>query len=61
MPVLVLAGSDDALIPIEESCAIAADLPNSEMVVIPEAGHLAPLENPAPSNAAILRFLRSLA
>lgn len=61
VPTLVMTGADDAMIPPEESRAMAAALPNSELVVIPDAGHLAPLENPAPANSAMLRFLGSLA
>ena len=61
LPTLVLTGAEDALIPLEETRAMASAMPNAELVVIPDAGHLAPLENPAASNAAILRFLGSLA
>ena len=61
LPTLILAGSDDALIPLEESRAMASAMPNTEVVIVPETGHLAPLENPAAANAAILRFLGTLA
>lgn len=61
LPTLVMTGSDDAMIPIEESRAMSSAIPNAELVIIPDSGHLAPVENPAPANAAILRFLSSLA
>ena len=61
LPTLVMAGSDDALIPVQESRLMAESLPNSELVLVPDAGHLAPLENPGPANAALLRFLGTLA
>jgi pimeloyl-ACP methyl ester carboxylesterase len=61
LPTLIVAGAEDALIPIEESRLMASALPNVELVLIPDAGHLAPLENPAASNVAMLRFLDSLA
>lgn len=61
VPTLVLGGAEDVLIPLDESRAMAATLPSAELVIIPDAGHLAPLENPSASNAAILRFLGSLA
>lgn len=61
IPTLVMAGADDALIPISESQTMAAALPRAELVLIPDSGHLAPLENPAATNTAILRFLGSLA
>ncbi len=60
IPTLVIAGSDDQLIPLEESQRMADRLPRSRFVVIPGAGHLAPLENPATTNDAILSFLNSL-
>jgi pimeloyl-ACP methyl ester carboxylesterase len=60
IPSLVIAGADDALIPVSEAKATAAGLPNSTLVVIPETGHLAPLENSAATNAAILKFLEAL-
>ena len=61
LPTLVMAGSADSLIPVEESRLMANSLPNAELAIIPDAGHLAPLENPGAANAAILRFLGSLA
>ena len=35
-------------------------LPNAELVVVPQAGHLANLEQPDAFNAALLRFLERL-
>ncbi len=61
IPALVISSQDDALIPLSESKAMAEALPAAELVVIPEAGHLSPIENPTATNAAILRFLGSLA
>ncbi len=61
LPTLVMSGSDDVLIPPDVTRAMAAAMPNAEMVIIPESGHLSPLENPASANGAILRFLSSLA
>ena len=61
IPTLVMTGTDDALIAVDESKAMAEAIPNAEFVAIPDAGHLAPLENPVAANAAILRFLGSLA
>jgi pimeloyl-ACP methyl ester carboxylesterase len=60
IPTLVLAGSDDQLISSEESRRLATSLPQARLVLIPEAGHLAPFENPAPVDGAILEFLKTL-
>ncbi len=61
VPTLVLVGNDDQITPPGEAQAMARVLPNATLVEIPDAGHLAPLENPAASNAAILKFLDGLA
>jgi pimeloyl-ACP methyl ester carboxylesterase len=60
VPTLILAGADDALISLEESESMARLIPGSTLVIIPEAGHLAPLENPGATDSAILGFLESL-
>lgn len=60
MPALVIAGADDVVTPPESAQALAAALPNARYVEIADAGHLAPLENPAPVNLAILEFLRAI-
>lgn len=60
VPTLVLVGADDTITPPEEARAMAEAIPGARLEIIPNAGHLAPLENAAASNAAILRFLSSL-
>ena len=59
-PTLVLAGADDQLIPHADAQILAGGIANARIVTIADAGHLAPLENKAAANAAILDFLRSL-
>jgi pimeloyl-ACP methyl ester carboxylesterase len=46
MPVLVLAGIKDLVTPSEHSEAIAGLLPDAELVLVPDAGHLVMLEHP---------------
>ncbi|MFE2579511.1 alpha/beta fold hydrolase [Streptomyces sp. NPDC059378] len=46
MPVLVLAGVRDLVTPSEHSEAIAGLLPDAELVLVPDAGHLVMLEHP---------------
>ncbi|MEV7126614.1 alpha/beta hydrolase [Streptomyces sp. NPDC093260] len=46
MPVLVLAGLQDLVTPSEHSEAIAGLLPEAELVLVPDAGHLVMLEHP---------------
>lgn len=59
-PVLVLHGADDQIIPLQESQAMAAAIPNALLEIIPDAGHLIPLEQPELTNASIRRFLSQL-
>lgn len=56
-PVLVVVGSDDSISPPGEMRAMAAAIPNSRVVEIPQAGHMAPLEQPGAVNRAIEDFL----
>ncbi|MEU7100106.1 alpha/beta hydrolase [Streptomyces longwoodensis] len=46
LPVLVLAGIGDLVTPSEHSEAIADLLPEAELVLVPDAGHLVMLEHP---------------
>jgi 3-oxoadipate enol-lactonase len=57
VPTLVLVGAHDGISPPEEMRGLAAALPQASFVEISAAGHMAPLENPAETNAALLAFL----
>ena len=61
VPTLVLVGAEDLISPPTEAQAIADSMTDSRFAVIPEAGHMAPWENPEGVNAAILDFLDRLA
>jgi 3-oxoadipate enol-lactonase len=60
VPTLVIVGEEDAIAPPDEARAMAEALPNGRLEIIPDAGHLAPYENPEAVDRAILDFLRSL-
>lgn len=60
LPTLVVVGADDALSPVAEMRGIAAAIPQARLVVVPDAGHLSPLENPRAFNAALAEFLDQL-
>ncbi|ROP43180.1 alpha/beta hydrolase [Pseudokineococcus lusitanus] len=51
--VLVLVGADDLLTPPSHSEEIVRRLPAAELVVVPDAGHLVPLEHPEVVQAAV--------
>jgi pimeloyl-ACP methyl ester carboxylesterase len=58
-PTLVLVGAEDVITPPAESEAMAAAIPGARLEVVPRAGHLANLEQPAAVNAALEAFLAS--
>jgi len=57
VPALVLHGAEDQLIAAAEAEATADALPDAELVVIPEAGHLPNLEQPDAFNDAVRAYL----
>ena len=57
VPVLVIHGEEDQLMPVEGSRDMATKIPGSQFVSIPRAGHFAPMENPEAVNEAIKSFL----
>jgi pimeloyl-ACP methyl ester carboxylesterase len=58
IPALVLCGAEDVITGVDEMKAMARQLPNATFDVVPDSGHMAPLENPDHVNRAIRRFLR---
>jgi 3-oxoadipate enol-lactonase len=60
VPCLVIVGEDDGLTPPEMSRKIHEHVGGSQLVVIPEAGHLSNLEDPQAFNGALAAFLEHL-
>jgi len=60
LPVLAIVGEHDAISPVEEMRGWASSISGAELVVVPGAGHMAPLESPQFVNEAIERFLARL-
>lgn len=56
-PALVLVGATDELTPVAAAEHMAAHLPDVELVVVPRAGHLTSVEDPAAVAAALARLL----
>jgi pimeloyl-ACP methyl ester carboxylesterase len=61
VPTLVLTGDADKMIPKGHSELIVERLPDSEFVVVPEAGHMVLLEKPDEVSAALGTLLRRVA
>jgi pimeloyl-ACP methyl ester carboxylesterase len=60
VPVQVICGSADLLTPLVYSQEIAAELPDAELVVVDNGGHVVLLELADEVNDAIRRFLERL-
>jgi pimeloyl-ACP methyl ester carboxylesterase len=56
-PTLVLCGHEDRATPVEVHREMAADIPNARLVIVPECGHLSPLERPEAVNHAFRTWL----
>lgn len=56
-PTLVLCGREDGLCPVERHELMHSLFPNSELVIVENAGHLPTLEQPEETNAALKRWL----
>lgn len=57
---LVLCGEDDRLCPIDRHEEIANAIPQADLVVLPQCGHLSTLESPEEVTAAMRRWLLSI-
>jgi len=57
MPVALITGDDDRIVPTPESVRLASDLPNARLVVIANAGHVPHEEQPGAFMDAVISFL----
>jgi 3-oxoadipate enol-lactonase len=60
VPVLIIHGEADQLIPVAEAEAMRDAIPGAELIVLPGAGHLPNLEQADAFNEAIWDFLQRL-
>jgi pimeloyl-ACP methyl ester carboxylesterase len=58
MPTLVIWGSDDQLIPVENAYKFQRDLPHDTLVVLPAVGHVPMEEAPALVAPLVYKFIR---
>jgi len=56
-PVLLIVGAEDPLTPPTEAQAMAERIPRADLVVVPEAAHLANMERPEVFNEALRKYL----
>ena len=55
-PVLVVAGDRDA-INLEQTVSLFKNLPHSQLLIVPGASHLVPVEQPELVNSEVIKFL----
>jgi pimeloyl-ACP methyl ester carboxylesterase len=60
VPVLIITGDDDRIVPTNESIRLASEIPGSRLIVIPDCGHVPQEEQPALFMAAVEDFLSGL-
>src|SRR5690606_23839030 len=60
VPVLIIHGEDDQIIPVSQAEAMRDEIPNAKLVILPGAGHLPNLEQADAFNEAVWDFLQSL-
>ena len=60
IPILLLTGDDDRIVLTANSVKLAGELPNEQLVVIPQAGHVPHEEQPAAFLQAVDEFIKIL-
>jgi 3-oxoadipate enol-lactonase len=58
LPTLIIVGESDAITPPELSRTMHQAIPGSKLSIIPSAGHMSPMEQPAAVANAIQEFLK---
>lgn len=56
VPTLLIHGENDQIVPVHEAQKLAAQLPNSELLILPGAGHVPTITRPQAVADAITRF-----
>lgn len=57
VPTLVLFGAHDRVVPPGNADLLRREIPHAQVVILPDAGHIFPIEAPEPASQAVLRFL----
>lgn len=60
LPILVITGEDDRIVPTADTLRLAGELPNANLVVIASAGHVPHEEQPAEFMQAITSFFSTI-
>jgi pimeloyl-ACP methyl ester carboxylesterase len=57
MPVLILFGEHDRVVPPGNAGLMAESVPDARVKMLPEAGHIFPIEAPGATVEAVVEFL----
>lgn len=57
VPTLIITGDDDRVVPTAQSVRLAGEMPNAQLVVVPQCGHVTHEECPAAFMQAVDDFL----
>jgi pimeloyl-ACP methyl ester carboxylesterase len=60
LPILVITGDDDRIVPTEQSIRLAGELPNATLEVIKNTGHVPHEEDPSAFMQAVNEFISNL-
>ena len=60
LPILVLTGDDDRIVPTANSVKLAGKLPGAKLVIIPQAGHVPHEEQPAAFLQTVEEFVNTI-
>ncbi|MFY9175728.1 MAG: alpha/beta fold hydrolase [Peptococcia bacterium] len=60
VPTLIMVGIEDQTTPVRDSQNLNLLIPGSFLVIIPQAAHMIPVENPQAVNRALAHFLAAL-
>ncbi len=58
VPVLIIWGEEDEVVPLSVGKNFKRDIPGSELVILPECGHMPPEEEPGETTRLITAFLK---
>ena len=57
LPILVITGDDDRIVPTEDSIRLSNELPNAHLEIIADAGHVPHEERPVEFLEAVMNFI----
>ena len=60
VPCLIVVGDEDEITPVAEAQFLQRGIAGSRLAVVPKAGHLTSMENPAEFNRQVRSFLDGL-